>query len=293
MHCTLRLPQVPDRCEALPGRRLDGQRHYARQMIDPGASKVMYFDSGWTPQLSGIQEFCQSQDFPSIDTDDPQTLNKSLSQLWAIKNASFKCDGTTPLIPESHAQTLHSYTVESALYKQVTFAMREANLIQLHSNEFSPFLDYIYFCHKALGSGTSIQIQNGINKRTGRPPVDFLYRGINAKVNAQAYAPGKLVVWQAFSSTSANIEVALNFMGVTEGQPSGTLFVIVNPKSPKFIAPWSQYPCEQEWTYDFNTSFRVLDNQDLRDVALSRHVSVLKGADVSSHAAIYVLEEIP
>ena len=185
------LIQVAHAAVTPSSRQYSPMRHYAQQIVAPDAGQVNYFATGWTPRLQGIEEFCAQHFFVSTDEDHPETLGKSLDELWVTKKSTLRSGGMIPRISWNHARTLHSYTVESQLYKVLTAAMRRGNETELHSDEFSDFRDYIYFLHKALESGIALHAYNV----TTSQPLLFLYRGIKVQVDSTSYAPGCVVTW--------------------------------------------------------------------------------------------------
>ena len=222
-------------------------RFFANGMLDPTAGHINYFPDHYKTDLS-IDAFCRmfSERYLCTD-DDPAVCGQTLSVLWDRKRAQL---GTAHCIDARDARTLHSYTVECRLYKEVNAAMRTACLRRLKSAAFKPHLDYIYHLDRALRSAITLPSH-----------VTTLYRGIKRKVCRAHYAPGNTVTWHAFSSTSERLDVALEFAGPKgSGKcPGGTVFVIKGAKSAKGIFDWSQYPEEAEWLFGFNSQFVVAD----------------------------------
>jgi hypothetical protein len=200
-----------------------------------------------------------------------------------MKKASSRANDSFHRIDVTYSQTLHSYTVECQLYKELNKAMRQGNEEQLRAPEFQPFLDYIYFLSKAIAAADPLPSD-----------VEFLYRGITKKLNKQLYQPGSTITWQAFSSTSQQLDVALTFACGDRTGPGaplvGTLFVIVECKSARCIHTWSQYPEEAEWLYDMNTHFKVADNELQQFVARAVRKQLLGQDD--SNLDIIVLAEL-
>jgi hypothetical protein len=174
---------------------------------------------------------------------------KTLLELWQAKLKTLQLQESSHPIDNRDAQTLHSYTVECPLYQQINKAMREGNDRYLHSRRFKPLLDYIYHLHRALPAAVPLS-----------KDVTTLYRGIRYKVSKDHYKPGNHITWHAFSSTTTDLCVALQFAQSGGSMaPNGTVFIIQGVKSPKGIARWSQHPEEEEWLYNFNAQFHVGD----------------------------------
>ena len=225
-------------------------RFFANGILDPTAGHINYFPDYFVPELS-IDDFCRmfAERYLCTDDADPELRGRTLTSLWEQKKREI-----ARRIDERDARTLHSYTVECLLYKEVNAAMRTACLRRLRSHEFKPHLDYIYHLDRALPSAVILPEH-----------ITTLYRGIKRKVSRQHYCAGKSITWQAFSSTSEKLEVALEFAcskeQKRERRPGGTVFLIEMVKSAKGISDWSQYPREAEWLFGFNTQLRVQDHR--------------------------------
>ena len=258
-------------------------RFFANGMLDPTAGLINYFPEGYTTDIS-IGGYCQTfaDKYLCTDEDDEELFGRTLTDLWMRKHGKL-C--AAHRINDRDAQTLHSYTVECPLYKEINAAMRTACLRQLHSAEFKPHLDYIYHLDRALRSAVVLSAD-----------VTTLYRGITRKVSHQHYACGNTITWQAFSSTSAKLPVALEFACCKgkkeEKRPEGTVFIITDVKSAKGIAPWSQYPDEAEWLFGFNTQFHAADRWTCEaEVSKSREFFEMEGWDVSN-LDFFLLHEV-
>ena len=88
--------------------------------------------------------------------------------------------------------------------------------------------------------------------RSRRPSLTTVFRGINVNVSAQ-YKVGTSVVWNAFTSTTREQDVAKTFM---YGK-AGTFFVIVAKQGAAEVGFASVFPQEAELLYDSNIEFRV------------------------------------
>ena len=79
-----------------------------------------------------------------------------------------------------------------------------------------------------------------------------LYRGIDCRFNESSYKQGLKVCWPAFSSASAQREVAEEFVKGGEG----TLFILQS-LSARAISAFSKYPEEEEVLFRPNTLFTI------------------------------------
>ena len=126
--------------------------------------------------------------------------------------------------------------------------------------------------------------------------IETLFRGIVRKVGDNHYRAGSTITWQAFSSSSESLDVALEFASpnsreAAHKRPTGTVFIIKQVKSAKGIAPWSQYPREAEWLFGPNTQFRVADAQRTdAEVALHRSAAEAEGWDTTGLDWILLFE---
>jgi len=96
--------------------------------------------------------------------------------------------------------------------------------------------DYIYFLTNAL--------------KLLDPFVGPVYRGIDCQISE--YKPGKTIVWPAFSSSTKDPRVAIQFL---KGK-QGTLFLI-NSKTPRSIDKYSAIKTEEEVLFLPNSSFKI------------------------------------
>ena len=198
------------------------------------------------------------------------TPGLSLLNCWASAKKRISLDKDTPRISPDHAQTIHAYTVECDLYKNLNRIMREGNMEQLYSPEYQAYVDFIYFLETSLSSATQLAYR----------PDQCLYRGIRHEVSASHYKPNSIITWHSFSSTTKSMDVALSFAGGSPKEPAGTLFVLVDPKTARGISAWSQYPEEEEWLYRHNAQFKVMPDEMesfvLRDLLTDVDTSKLK-----------------
>ena len=88
--------------------------------------------------------------------------------------------------------------------------------------------------------------------RSRRPNLTTVFRGIDRNVSAQ-YKVGTSVVWNAFTSTTQEQDVAKSFL---YGK-AGTFFVIVAKQGAAEVGFASVFPQESELLYDSNIDFRV------------------------------------
>ena len=248
------------------------QRFHTKELLSPTYDAVTYHPEGYAPKVAEIMEFCTLMQY-HCTTDDPEIEGRLLTELWATKRQALR-DKKQDIVD---AMTLYSYTVECDLYKTLNAAMRRGNE-QLQSEEFAPYLDYIYLLSRALLQGQ--QLGDGC---TG------LYRGISVRLKREDYPHGRAITWQAFSSTTQDLKVAMQFLGGDEQARSGTLFFIRNSRAARGISAWSQYPEEEEWLYPPNTHFRVVDRCYERDV-IRMHTSLLQDCDMSDVLMIVLAE---
>ena len=130
--------------------------------------------------------------------------------------------------------------------------------ICLYTTE-TPTFSFYAECNAALRSGKPeaiaqwhpfIYVLQDALKRIQLTSSRLLYRGVSKKLSG--YEPGKTIEWSAFSSASAEYDMAVNFFG-TEG-----MLFIIRGHSAKPIALYSAFPEEKEWLYPPSSKFRVL-----------------------------------
>jgi len=102
--------------------------------------------------------------------------------------------------------------------------------------ERNVFKDYIYYLTNAL--------------KLLDPFLGPVYRGIDCKMSD--FEPGKTIVWPAFSSSTRDPRVAIEFL---KGK-CGTLFLI-NSKTARSIDKYSSIKTEQEVLFLPNSFFKI------------------------------------
>ena len=128
----------------------------------------------------------------------------------------------------------------------------------LYTAETPPFSFY-YECNAALRSGSPervacwhpfVYVLEEALRSIEPCSTQILYRGVGKRL--PGYGPGKIIEWAAFSSTTAEYDVAVAFFG-----SQGMLFVI-RGDSAKPIRIYSAFPEEEEWLYAPHSKFKVL-----------------------------------
>eukprot|EP01124_Arcella_intermedia_P026743 TRINITY_DN5106_c0_g1_i14.p2 TRINITY_DN5106_c0_g1~~TRINITY_DN5106_c0_g1_i14.p2 ORF type:complete len:568 (+),score=163.51 TRINITY_DN5106_c0_g1_i14:2892-4595(+) len=130
---------------------------------------------------------------------------------------------------------IYLYTVESPFYKQLNRIMREGT-----NEERKQYKDVIFYLDQAISK---------LRKNESKD----VYRGINL-VNPD-YTPGKTINWPAFSSTTTDPKVAIEFMGSSKVE--GTFFII-RTKSAVPIDQFSASSQEMECLLGSNSRFKIV-----------------------------------
>jgi uracil DNA glycosylase len=130
---------------------------------------------------------------------------------------------------------LYLYTCETAFYRQINAALRDATRARV-----TGYFPYLRLFLSALG------------KLPGRP--GSLYRGVNLDLRHQ-YPRGATVVWWGVSSCTPKLSVAQGFLG---GRGRRTLFE-VRPLSAFSIKNFSAFTGEEECVLPPGTRLKVLD----------------------------------
>jgi hypothetical protein len=130
---------------------------------------------------------------------------------------------------------LYLYTCETAFYRQINAALRDATRARV-----TGYFPYLRLFLSALG------------KLPGRP--GSLYRGVNLDLRHQ-YPRGATVVWWGVSSCTPKLSVAQSFLG---GRGRRTLFE-VRPLSAFSIKNFSAFTGEEECVLPPGTRLKVLD----------------------------------
>eukprot|EP01124_Arcella_intermedia_P033777 TRINITY_DN8205_c0_g1_i1.p1 TRINITY_DN8205_c0_g1~~TRINITY_DN8205_c0_g1_i1.p1 ORF type:complete len:455 (-),score=135.81 TRINITY_DN8205_c0_g1_i1:166-1530(-) len=176
------------------------------------AMKVTFYDSNFQPSET-IQQTIQN------------LLGNSMAMLVSNLNLPSKT-----LKPEQVA-LIYIYTLESPFYPALNAAMRSGK-----EEDWKIYQNFIYHCCTALNM---------------LPPFQgHLYRGIDCQL--EDYQVGKVVVWRAFSSSTKNIEVSIQFLK----QKKGTLFLI-NSSTSREIQQFSAMQSEDEVLFLPNTCFKI------------------------------------
>ena len=151
----------------------------------------------------------------------------------------------TPLLAE-HAAALYAYTEEASeqLYTRLNYVIRTPNT----DSELFRYAGYIKHVQTALSS-----LPTHLSRFHGK-----VYRGINRRVKPENYARDERVTWQAFSSSTKNSSIALNFVDKQGSKLRGSLFIIESNKG-KLISSFSAYEAEDEVLFDANSQFQVLE----------------------------------
>ena len=256
----------------------------AQELLSPASGAFTYpcDVTGYIPQFQSIEDVLGElpADITTCTSSDSAFVGRPITELYtATKGRNPSLVVGRSLAHLRHFQAVHSYTVECGLYKHMNKSMREGNRSYLETAEFRPYCDYMLLLRKALTCATPLDSS-----------VDHLYRGISVPIGEDCYRQGETITWQAFSSTTRDLGVAIKFLGGEATRPTGTLFSIVNCSLAKGIAHWSQYPEEEEWLYAPNAQFKVADR--LAASALTPEIARFwkKGTDPSGVRVIVLME---
>jgi len=230
---------------------------------------VPFYPAGHKCALKSVGDFLAKHPYKAAD-------GTPLPAVWKRRQKDVKVGPGH----EKEAQALHSYTVESPLYREINRAMRSGNEKALHGPKFRDQIDYIYHLKAALTIAEPTPAG-----------MTFLYRGIRSKVHKEGYAPKAHLVWPSFSSTSSDLQVALTFAGDDARHPTGTLFIIQTPKKARGIKAFSEYPAEAEFLYVFNQRFVVAPTDAAESVVSQLHTLMQPLVDDFAGLDIIVLEE--
>jgi len=114
-------------------------------------------------------------------------------------------------------------------------------------SDLARHVDYIFHLQSGLSS-----LLSHVSERQG-----LVYRGITALLNPEIYAVGKVITWQAFSSSTKAQLAALGFVSELPGSRlRGSMFVIQSVTA-KDIRHFSAIPSEEEVLFPPNSQFKV------------------------------------
>jgi len=207
-------------------------------------NKVEFYPSNYVPKKPDIEVMQIQVGLP--------TFNEAIT-------SSKKIQGS--VLSTEQSALIYVYTVESQFYPALNAAMRSGT-----KEERLAFQDYIYYLTNTL---------NLLDPFNG--PV---YRGINCQISD--YKPGKSIVWPAFSSSTKNPKIAIEFL---KGK-SGTLFLI-NAKTPRTIDKYSAIKTEEEVLFLPNSSFKIVAK-----VSGASRAMLEKALQISEEITIFELNEI-
>jgi hypothetical protein len=152
-------------------------------------------------------------------------------------------------LAERHAAVLYAYTEETPLYGELNFTMRTPHSAA-HPTD-TKLRSYAHFVTHARNALNSLPPH--ISEVHGQ-----VYRGIRALLPPDVYAVGKVITWQAFSSSTKKQLATLDFVAQLPGRRlQGSLFIISSIGA-KDIRHFSALPGEEEVLFPPNSQFRVL-----------------------------------
>jgi len=174
-----------------------------------------------------------------------------------------------------HIAAINAYTEENEymLYSQLNHACRTPG--GLAEKKLRLYNNYLYHLDKGY---------NTLPNYSGT-----VYRGTDAVMSEDSYAPGKVITWQQFSSTSKRQQVARKFLLTGAGVLFGSMFII-KVKTGKEIEALSAFPEEEEVLLGLNSFFKV--EAKLNSEADKRaQLAHLSGYDMTG-LEVYVLSEV-
>ena len=153
-----------------------------------------------------------------------------------------------------HATALFAYTEEAPLYGTVNYTMRTphtaANPTDTRLKDYS---SYIKHTTNALSS-----LPPHVSEVHGS-----VYRGMKTLLPRDVYAVGKVITWQAFSSSTKKQTATLDFVNQLAGRRlQGSLFIIASTGA-KDIRHFSAIPDEEEVLFPPNSQARTLNQSNL------------------------------
>eukprot|EP00759_Apiculatamorpha_spiralis_P023802 PhF_6_TR27352/c0_g4_i1/m.40211 len=151
-------------------------------------------------------------------------------------------------LTEDDVCALYVYTLETEIYGDMNWGLREDNADVLHR-----YKGYMHYLLRAMGKLPRHNLKDS-----------QLYRGIDLDLE-HAYAGAAFVRWHAFSSTTASPLVVADFVkssGMTGKPPTGTVF-LVRSRHGVYLHDFSEFPKESEVLLPPNTLLRV--TQKLQD----------------------------
>jgi len=197
-------------------------------------NKVEFYPSNFVP-IKTQQEVIKDQVGLSLS-------NKALTSSQNIQNSK---------LSNEQAALIYVYTVESPFYPSLNKAMRSGTV-----EERLVFQDYIYYLTNSLSLLD--------------PFVGPVYRGIDCQISD--YTCGKTIVWPAFSSSTRDPKVAIEFL---KGK-HGTLFLI-NSKTARSIDQYSSIKTEQEVLFLPNSLFKIYSQ--VTDAGKKMYEALLSSGD--------------
>jgi hypothetical protein len=158
---------------------------------------------------------------------------------------------------------IYIYTAETVFYPQLNQSMRSGT-------DWQPFQDYIYYLTETLKQ---------------LPPFNGpVYRGIDCQI--PGYEVGKTIVWPAFSSSTKNPLISINFLY----NKSGTIFLI-NGKTPREIRDYSAMKTEDEVLFLPNSTFKITSEMKGAGRAAFEAIINNGGGHLDPKTIIFELEE--
>eukprot|EP01006_Ploeotia_vitrea_P024665 TRINITY_DN57481_c0_g1_i1.p1 TRINITY_DN57481_c0_g1~~TRINITY_DN57481_c0_g1_i1.p1 ORF type:complete len:235 (-),score=18.79 TRINITY_DN57481_c0_g1_i1:61-684(-) len=145
-----------------------------------------------------------------------------------------------------HIFALFAYTANSDICYATNKAMREHNPVEI--SRWRPVIYHVWSALKALPC-------IGSSHTTVPSPVGLrMLRGVRMPIDARVLQVGRELCWSAFSSTSLDPKVAVAFVDGTKG----VVWDIRNAGAcGRLIAPFSQFPLEEEVVLPPNTKLRI------------------------------------
>jgi len=161
-----------------------------------------------------------------------------------------KASTASTQIAAMHAAAIFAYTEESPLYSTLNYVMRTPHTTATPTDvDLKQYADYIVHLDRAISN-----LPAHVSEISGA-----VYRGIKTVLSPDVYAEGKLITWQAFSSSTRRQMTTLDFVSILPGRMlHGSLFII-DSLTAKDIRHFSSLPGEEEVLFPPNSHFKVLE----------------------------------
>eukprot|EP00667_Euglena_gracilis_P004203 EG_transcript_4222 len=199
----------------------------------PAAGTRAFFPHGWVPTCSVLEAVAKFGYEPP----------KLAFIKWRGEATAADLALLSLHVDAGDAAAVYAYTDEDPvadLYTKCNEACRKAGATW--EKRLDLYRDYLHYLTVAISNLPPFR---------GRA-----YRGVREVVPVDCYTVGKVVTWQAFTSTTQNPEFTVRFMVRSGKQLSGSLFVL-HIKTGKDISLLSAIPGEEEVLIGLNSMWEV------------------------------------